>query len=135
MASVKKLQKELVKLDEEQLKEVLGFLTEDEQEEVKVAEVKKEEEKVVEKVEVKEEPKKEVSTQNITLSKEDLQSLLDGILGKYVTKEEIKEVETKVEKATKKAQPFGVEQKNEKIEVTEKVDLNTYLEKLNSQYL
>jgi len=124
MANLKKLKKEMVKLSEEELKDVLSFMSEDEEDEVE------EKEEVVEEKEVKkEEPeKKEVQSQNITLSKDELSELINGVLEKYATKEEVAEVK-------KKAKPFGAKQKVEKVETKEQPTAQDLLAKLNSKFV
>lgn len=102
MANIKKLQKSLVKLNEEELKEVLEFLTDEDEEvveeETKV-EVKEETKKTEEKVE---EPKPQFATID------DIKGLLEQFKDQFVVKEELEEV-----KKTKKS-AFGVDTSKEK---------------------
>lgn len=133
MANLKKLKRDLAKLNEDELKDVISFMIDDE-EETKVEETKEE------KVEVKEEPKKEVKeevkeTKTITLNSSDLEALLKEITSNFVTKEEVKEVKEEVNKVSKKAKPFGVETKVEKTETKEEVNIMDYLNKVNSQFV
>ena len=104
MATTKKLQKELIKLNDEDLKKVLGFLTDEEEETKEVDVVETKEEVVVE------ETVKEVKTetpQYATL--EDIVGLLKQFENPFVPKEELAKVQEQVDKANKKAKPFGVE--------------------------
>jgi hypothetical protein len=125
MANLKRLKKELVKLKDEELKDVLSFMTDEEEVVEEVVEV------VEEKEEVKEEPKvekkEEVQSQNITLSKDELAELIDGVLQKYATKEEVEQVK-------KKAKPFGEKQKVEKVETKESPTAQDLLSRLNSKF-
>jgi len=103
MATIKKLQKELIKLNDEDLKKVLGFLTDEEEETKEVDVVETKEEVVVE------ETVKEVKTetpQYATL--EDIAGLLKQFETQFVPKEELAKVQEQVDKANKKAKPFGV---------------------------
>ena len=133
MANLKKLKRDLAKLNEDELKDVISFMIDDE-EETKVEETKEE------KVEVKEEPKKEVKeevkeTKTITLNSSDLEALLKEITSNFVTNEEVKEEKEEVNKFSKKAKPFGVETKVEKTETKEEVNIMDYLNKVNSQFV
>ena len=128
MANLKKVKKDLVKLNEEELKEVLEFLIDDDETKVEeeVAEEEKPEEKQEVKVEVKkEEPKKE---ETLGLTKKDLEELLSKFSENFVKKEELEEVK-------KKAKPFGADKKVEKVEVKEEIRLEDYLSKVNSQFV
>jgi phage I-like protein len=133
MANLKKIKKTLVGLEEQELKEVLDFLTEDEEETVEETE-----EEIVEE-EVKEEPKKEVKedpqSKFIQMSKEDLENLISGIVSNFVTKEEVDEVKSEVNKVSKKAKPFGADKKKPKVEVKEEPKVEDYLAKLNSKFI
>lgn len=117
--TVKQIKKELVRLDEDKLKEVLEFLTDEELEvEEEVVEV---EEEVVEE-EVDETPKQTYATI------EDIQGLLKAFEEKFVPKEEL-------EKVTKKAKPFGVKQSPEKPDNSKtKKSTQDYLNEINSRY-
>ena len=130
MANVKRLKKDLVKCTPEELKDVLSFMTDEEE---VVVEEKKEEtkEEVKPKVEVKkEEPKKEVG-----LTEDRLVEILKEFGMNFQTKEEAKEIKDKIEKVEKKATPFGVKPKVEKVEVNEQPQLNDILSKLNSKFV
>ncbi len=97
MANVKKLKKELVKLGEEELKEVLEFLTEEE--------------------ELEQEEKGEVAEEVVTKEKEepkfatldDINQLLEQFKQNFVPKEEVEKLKEDLDKNVKKAKPFGVE--------------------------
>lgn len=125
MANLKRLKKDLVKLSEEELKDVLSFMTDEEE-----VEEDKKEEVVEEEKEVKEEPdkKEEVQSQTVTLSKTELAELLDGVLGKFATKEE-------VENLSKKNKVFGAKQKTEKVETKEQPTTADLIAKLNSKFV
>lgn len=126
MANLKKVKKDLVKLNEEELKEVLEFLIDDDETKVEEVVEEKLEEKQEVKVEVKkEEPKKE---ETLGLTKKDLEELLSKFSENFVKKEELEEVK-------KKAKPFGADKKVEKVEVKEEIRLEDYLSKVNSQFV
>ena len=121
---VKKVTKQLVKLDDEQLKEVLAFLQEEEEE----VETKKEVETTTDKKEeivetAKEEPK--------YVTEETLKAILGEVLGGVVTKEEL--ASTKKELDVKKT-PFGAETKKPKVNEKQETNINDLLEKINSQF-
>lgn len=101
--TLKQIKKQLVKLQEDELKDVLEFLTDDEEEQ-EVQEETKEEVKE----EVAEEPKKEVEKEQPKYATlEDIQGLLEQFKEQFVPKEKLEEIE-------KKAKPFGVEQSTSK---------------------
>ena len=105
--TLKQIKKELVKLQEDELKDVLEFLTDDEEEEQQeeVQEETKEEEV---KEEVAETPKKEVEKEQPKYATlEDIQGLLEQFKEQFVPKEKLEEIEIK-------AKPFGVEQSKSK---------------------
>jgi|LGOV01.1.fsa_nt_gb hypothetical protein len=130
MANLKKLKRELAKLDEKDFKEVLDLFVDEEikKEEVKV-EVKeeiKEDIQETKKEVTKEEPKDEKEVLGIT--KEDLESILSKFTEKFVQKDEF-------EKSQKKAKAFGADKKQEKSEQTEEIKIEDYLSKVNSQFV
>ncbi len=105
MANVNKLKKSLVKLNDEELKDVLAFLAdEDEEEEV--------EEEVVE--EVKEEKVEPEKSEPKFLTEEDLQKKLEEILSNYVPKEKFEEIKQEKEKIESKSTSFGATAKASK---------------------
>jgi hypothetical protein len=117
MASLKNLQKQLVKLNEDDLKVVLQFLSEEEEI------VVEEEPKVV----IEEQPKIEkVEPQYATI--DDIQGLLDKFKLDFVPKEELAKVQEEVVKTTKKAIPFGTD-------VSPEVSQNKQTKKTTQDYL
>ena len=127
----KQLLKIYNKTEDEKIKKVLGRLLDDEEvvEKEEIIEVEEKEEVVEEKEVKKEEPKKEeIQSQNITLSKDELSELINGVLEKYATKEELDEVK-------KKAKPFGAKQKVEKVETKEQPNTQDLVDKLNRPFV
>ncbi len=92
MANIKKIKKQLVTLNEEELKDVLDFLVDDEEETV-------EETQESEKTEEAEQEEEQPSFATL----EDVKGLLEEFTKKFTTKEEVSAV-------TKKAQKFGTDQ-------------------------
>jgi len=101
MANIKKLQKSLVKLNEEELKEVLEFLTDED-------EVVEEETKVEVKKETEEKEKEAEKTEPQFATIDDIKGLLEQFKDQFVVKEELEEV-----KKTKKT-AFGADTSKEK---------------------
>jgi len=130
MANLKRLKKDLLKLKDEEMKEVLDFLIDDEDKEEAKEVVETKKEVKVQTKEVKEQPEK-----TIGLTEEKLTEILKQFSVNFVTKDEIKEVKEKVEKVSNKAKPFGVEKKAEKTEAKEEIKLEDYLAKVNSQFV
>lgn len=129
MANLKRIKKTLVGLSEEELKDVLEFLTDDDEEETEVEEIEEvEEEKKPQKVEPQQ-------SETVTLKKSDLEELLKEYAVNFATKSEIDKVKETVEKAQKKAKPFGKEQKVPKEDKSEEPPIEDYLAKLNSQFI
>lgn len=130
---VKKLTKELVKLDDAQVKEILEFLQEEADEE-EVEETEQKEETKQEKVQEKVQEEKQEETK-VTLGKSELEELLQQFASNFVTKEEYEKVKGEVQKAQKKAQPFGEKQKTSKVDKVEQPKLDDLLAKVNSQFV
>lgn len=131
MASLKRIKRELAKLQDDDLKEVLEFLTDDEEVEEDVDVI--EEEQKEQKEETKQEPV--VDNQVIQLSKTDLEELLKSVTSGLVSKKELEEVKQTVDKTVKKAKPFGEQQKNPKEDKKEELNISDYLAKVNSQFV
>lgn len=111
MNKVKKLQKELVKLDEEQLKEVLGFLTDEDEEEEPQGEpdVKETKEENQEEKQVASKKEEDANDAPVALTKKDLEELLGKFAENFVQKKELEEVKEESKKQSKQA--FGVDTK------------------------
>jgi len=128
--NIKKAVKTLAKFTPEELKEVLEFLSEDEEQETVEPEVK-EEVKEETKPEVKEESKEKV----VTLTEKGLEELLAKFASNFVTKDEVKDIKEKVDTDVKKAQPFGVDTKTPPVKTTSTVKTaQDLVNELNQKY-
>lgn len=128
MANTKKITKQLLKLDENELKEVLEFLMDDEDKE------EEPQEQVEEKVEtqVVEEQQEEEQKDEVKLTLDKVQEMINNALGGVVTKDIF---EKTISEVSKKATPFGVKQSvPPKKEQTNTKSANDYLEKINQQF-
>lgn len=121
---VKKLSKEFLKLDDEQKKEMLSFLTEDQEE----SEVEEEVDEVEEVEDDEEEEQEGKQTEVLGISKEDLETILSQFADKFVTKDDF-------DKASKKAKPFGKKTKPPKVDKQDEIKLDDLLAKVNSQFV
>ena len=134
MANTKKLKRTLAKLSDEELQDVLEFLTDDEEESQEEEQQEEQEEETKKEVKKEEEPKEE--GQVIQLNKAELEELIKGITNQFVSKDELEQVKETVDKTVKKAKPFGKEQKKSKTEQEkEEIDVQSLLAKVNSQFV
>ena len=118
MANIKKIKKQLVTLSEEDLKDVLEFLTDEEDVE--------DEDTKEEVVETKEEDKEEVKEEPKFATLEEIEGLLEKFKEQFASKEE-------VSKATKKAFGLDTSKKPTKSTTENKKTSQDYLNNLRNQ--
>ena len=129
--NIKKAVKTLAKFTPEELKEVLEFLSEEDDEDTKEKIIKEEVIKEEPKPEVKEEPKEKV----VTLTEKGLEELLAKFASNFVTRDEVKDIKEKVDTDVKKAQPFGVDTKTPPVKTTSTVKTaQDWVNELNQKY-